>query len=846
MTITSVFSRWSTPVFALGAALLLGACGGGSVGGQLAHLGAERDPPPLRSAEAEGRVADAAEIREAVDGTQRRLAEVRRDLQADSDAGTVADEALAAVDEALLVADAALVASDAIASGGLISFASVQATVDPLVTKLDEAKREVDSALGAVDSTTRPTLHATLTEASDMLASLKTALSTKLEDIRRELADARKDLADVRADASARQTLTLPDGLDATLAAGTFTIAAGANTVRTSTQAGDGSAVEFRCPAGGKACRVRVYANGEIGYWGGTPAAWPSPARSALWAEVVPGVRLPSGSTTLTVNRVKRLFEILDEYGQTRDIANPSRLAVATAPVAYSASSTATTPSVGKPTVELPLRAVTLRDNGAVQGGHFHDAGPWSAADPWKNTDANVESSIQLREDGGVVLKVRGTAGEGLLYGDMASEPGVPPGAGRDGKVGDPNASYREEITPAQAEELGVVPGGLLNRLQEDQLHRWSNDNCHSTRDDAGLCYDHSQEDLEITFGKSSGDPERDTAAYWSARVPFKDPDDVTELRTPPALDGEYHDYGSYDLYVSRYAGLDAGADAGSTTDDTHRYLDYAAYGLFRFTDNWLVKPRPGRIQGFHFGFDAFRDVAGSRTTDADSLATTALQATFKGRAMGWDLRDGAEYNTRDYVDPGAPGLVGPMVRLRGDVTLDACVGGTGAHACVIPADPADPDSVPLSIAANTIKGVIENFEFYFPGTDNWLSYNAGDLARVVLKGERNALDRASIAADGSFRGVAYGEPSERWGDLADINDYEQFGEYSGTFYGPRGPGMEAAGWWRVAPDDRPIPDGSKKGTKDERGNITKSLGLVGSFGAKCTAGCAPASSPSD
>ena len=206
---------------------------------------------------------------------------------------------------------------------------------------------------------------------------------------------------------------------------------------------------------------------------------------------------------------------------------------------------------------------------------------------------------------------------------------------------------------------------------------------------------------------------------------------------------------------------------------------------------------------------------------------------------MGWDLRDGAEYNTRYYVDPGAPGLVGPMVRLRGDVTLNACI---GANACT-------GDDVPN--AANKISGVIENFEFYFPDTDNWLSYNAGDLSRVLLKGERRTDEHASIAADGSFRGVAFGEPTERWGHRDDLNDYEQFGEYSGAFYGPRGPELEAAGWWRVAPDDRPIPDGKPKSDgmpagKDERGNITKSLGLVGSFGAKCTEGCTPPSPPSD
>ena len=797
----------SAPVLALGAILLLGACRSGDVVGQLDHALDEE-----RLGEETGGAVGAAEAREAVHGTREHLAEIRRDLRAHPDgaAGPGVDEALAAVDDALMVAHAALDASDAIASGGLISFASMQAAVDPLVTRLDEAKGKVDSALEdldnvsvSVDSTTE--VLTTLTEASNLLASLKTALSTELEEAR------------------TRRALALPDGLDATLTAGTFTIAAGMTTVRSGTQAG-GSAVEFRCPAGNDACRVRVYANGEIGYWGGAPVAWPSPARSALWAGVEPGVRRASGPTELTINRVKRL-------NPTNTAANPSRLAVATVPVAYSVTTaTATTTTVTRPTGELPLRAVTVRGNGTVQGGHFHDAGPWSSANPWKTSDANLESSIELREDGGVVLKVRGTAGEGLIYGDMGSDPDVPAGAGPDGKQGDRLPIRGRPMTPVQAAELGVelpTTGSLPNlTLQQAlQLWNWSRDNCNITQATVGLCYDRYQEDLEITFGKSSGDPERDTAAYWSARVPFGDPDNV-RTPFPPAIDRDYHDYGRYDLYVSKYAGLDPGADAGSTADDTPRYLEYAAYGLFRFLDNRLVKPRPGRIQGFHFGFDAFRDVAGSRTTDAGSLATTALKATFKGRAMGWDLRDGAELNARYYLDPGAstPGSVGPMVRLRGDVTLNACIGGSGDSACT---------GTGVPNAANTINGVIDNFELYLPDTDSWAGYDARDLSRVALKGASAGQTATPIGADGSFRGVAQADPSYRWGPTGvpdrEVSDYIEFGEYSGALYGPRGAGMEAAGWWRAVADPRPASPGT-----------TQSLGLVGSFGAKCTAGCAP------
>ena len=150
-------------VLALSAILVLGACSSGNVAGQLGHVpDEERLGQEMGGAVgAEGRAAGAAGAREAVHDTREHLAEVRRDLRADPDgaAGPAVDEALAAVDEALAVAHAALDASDAIASGGLVSFASVQATVDPLVTRLDEAKAKVDTALGTVSSTHDITLH---------------------------------------------------------------------------------------------------------------------------------------------------------------------------------------------------------------------------------------------------------------------------------------------------------------------------------------------------------------------------------------------------------------------------------------------------------------------------------------------------------------------------------------------------------------------------------------------------------------------------------------------------------------------------------------------------------------
>ena len=91
---------------------------------------------------------------------------------------------------------------------------------------------------------------------------------------------------------------------------------------------------------------------------------------------------------------------------------------------------------------------------------------------------------------------------------------------------------------------------------------------------------------------------------------------------------------------------------------------------------------------------------------------------------------------------------VGSLVRLRGDVILNACIGGSGANACT-----------GTRTAANTISGEITNLDFHVPDQDNWHRYHAGDLERVALKGTTAGRDAAPIEADGSFHGAAQADP---------------------------------------------------------------------------------------
>ena len=89
------------------------------------------------------------------------------------------------------------------------------------------------------------------------------------------------------------------------------------------------------------------------------------------------------------------------------------------------------------------------------------------------------------------------------------------------------------------------------------------------------------------------------------------------------------------------------------------------------YTDYIDEYPRPGFLQGYHFGYDAFRDAATARTSDV----STSIAATFEGRTMGMILHP----RSNSVASETAP-HVGHFTRLRGDVTLNACIGAGAMH----------------------------------------------------------------------------------------------------------------------------------------------------------------------
>ena len=471
-------------------------------------------------------------------------------------------------------------------------------------------------------------------------------------------------------------------------------------------------------------------------------------------------------------------------------------------------------------TDELPLRAITLREAGrhftvaqSRNEGRTRIHGDDGTPTAYSNTDGEVESSLQLSADG-ATLKF---GGEGVVYYDMQRQFNYFDNAddttaneapwwryGPDGKLGDASASAGDAMTASHARDLGLEEAsGTLTADQATALQGYVADNSGACwQEDLSLCGDWAHDDLTIAFGTPSQSPHGEAAYYWKVRAPY------TQLQRDTGLpdrnhDGRPQDLGTYELWLSHYGGVDDKGTADDESDDTHRYLQYAAYGLFTFLDGVVHTPSFLRQHAFALGYDAFRDAENMRTTDV----TNSIAATFTGHTMARQLiTDGS---TTHVVITGADVL-------RGDVTLNACIGGSGCTGA----------GAGIPTAANRISGLISGLEEL-----------RNDGVWVAVTYNTIPMREGDIAADGSFKGALdYPEKDpdaldprfspNTWHYESGVMGQGGASQYGGNLYGPRDD-LEAAGWWYVQPDPRLATDPAV--------NIG---GIIGSFGAKCTEGC--------
>ena len=771
---------------ALGVALMLAACSDTKYRTATAAGGA--DPAAVAEAEARAEAAEAAleelraslataqealtpgttaqqreQAREAVVAARADLAQVREMLteQPASAARDAADGALAAVDTALAETAAALQALAGVGTAGLLQLASMHTSLDRAQTALDTAQAQLKVALAANPS---PALRTLLAQAQVTLTAAQVSLVPVL----------RAELASARADAEAERQ------------------------------------------------RADTY-----------------DPRVSLADALVPREErfVPRGAAQIT--RTARTDT--GEEGW-------ERLEIASDGVAWATGKAVGSAAGGlRATDELPLRAVTLRAAGRhpirIQG---RDGTPAA----YSNSDGVVTSSLRITDAGvtlkwggaGVIYY------DNQRRFDLGANQDSWAGIGPDGKLGDHNADTGATMTPGHAADLGLAaasgsltaaqatmlvgyaldnpsrfgadrkqgdasatdgsamtvahaadlgldePSGNLDAAQAALLVGYAEDNPATPgcwQQDLSLCGDWNHDDLTIAFGAPhSQSPHGEAAYYWKARVPLTAAQ--SEQRLPNRMqaddanaDGRPQELGTYELWLSNYGGLDRGRtdDAG---DDRHRYLQYAAYGLFMVFDNVKATPSFTRPQAFAAGYDAF-GAGGMETTDL----TTSIAATFKGHTMARELLNNGDAN--NIILRGAPPL-------RGEITLNACI---GASACT-------GDGIPSG--ANRISGMISGLEaLRHDGV--WVPYFHADSIPMA-EGE--------IAADGSFGGqlghpVTAGGGENSWQFDADTRPGSTHASsYGGNFYGPR-EALEAAGWWHVQRDNR---------VRADYGS------LIGSFGA--------------
>ena len=304
-----------------------------------------------------------------------------------------------------------------------------------------------------------------------------------------------------------------------------------------------------------------------------------------------------------------------------------------------------------------------------------------------------------------------------------------------------------------------------------------------------------------------------------------------------------FEDLGTYELWLSNHIGVDtnlepepgetavcpgSGSDERKSAcpeDDVNLYLSYAAYGMFAYSadpetfqdgtgDNKVG--RHGRVSTMHFGYEAFADEDGKKTTDINEAITGA---TFSGQTTGFALR-----GTHATYDPAT--VANPFREkkpLRGDVSLTV--------------------SIPMTTGAGSLLGKIDNLEEW--DGNSWKAYSGIVAVHLHADTGANVTTAAAIGDAGTFSGRAtiqvvgtnaYVSPTEdgtndQHAVGPDLSTpitspavehlFNNGGKFTGNFYGPRtAADLEIAGSWRTGT--------ATGGTPDSR-----YWSLFGSFGAK-------------
>ena len=351
-------------------------------------------------------------------------------------------------------------------------------------------------------------------------------------------------------------------------------------------------------------------------------------------------------------------------------------------------------------------------------------------------------------------------------------------------------------------------------------------------------CINWNFDDVQVTFGLPAAAPNASPAWYWNVRVPFRDGTSSLERNIANQFDYTYssnRDLGSYEMWLTNLGRIDLNLESRDrpplTADDANRYLSYAAYGLFVYSDNLGSFQKVARAQALHFGYEAFADSENARTTDISSPVT----ATFTGRTMAQRYL---------HLAGGDQSRHGEREELIADITLNVQIGGSGGGG---------------------VTGEISNFRMIGPdgvwnrhfgivdpdGTERLV------LAGAAYKNNANAggvfsdtnddaykSSPAKINADGTYKGGVFLQTKTggSWRDKTDMFDttvtttYDAAdgtpqpgtSQFGGRFYGPTNndlKDLETAGHWFLRGDAGASTTGCPP-------VVERTGGVYGSFGA--------------
>ena len=513
--------------------------------------------------------------------------------------------------------------------------------------------------------------------------------------------------------------------------------------------------------------------------------------------------------------------------------ADSARLQVVKTAVRYEDGKSLFVPGASAATEEFPVNSITIRmgnsgDLEFIQGddGTPPDYTAGGLTTDLYYSDGVLDYSLQPTANG-LVYKMRGNA----AYFDFQRRFDIGEyfnswySTGPDGIAGTADDGLDDDATT-----------GLDNH--PDPAKRLQG--CFSDLADATAdCTNWNFDDVQVTFGLPAAAPNTSRAWYWNVRVPLRDGASSLDRNIANQFDYTYNsnreDLGSYEMWLTNLGRIDLNLEDSDqppyTGDDENRYLSYAAYGLFVYSDNFGSFQKVARAQALHFGYEAFADSEDARTTDISSSVT----ATFTGRTMAHRYLHLAGGDQRR----------GDREELIADITLNAQIGGSGGGG---------------------ITGIISNFRMVGPD-GVWHRHfgivDPDETERLVLAGAtyKNNADAngvfsdsndndyrsspAKINADGTYKGGVFlqtktgGSWTDKTGafDTSVTTAYDDDGtlqpgtsQFGGRFYGPTNNGLkdlETAGHWFLRADAACKYFGSGCSSALERTG-----GVYGSFGA--------------